>query len=81
MPLAETMCDQCGPPMDDHPKVHVLGGGSWHHDCTPYAVKQQILDGEHSVDAAVTASVFEAAESGVHGDDLRAKIQSLHKGV
>ena len=80
MALAITECDQCGPPGDDHPKVH-YGLQTWHHDCVPYRVKQEILDGAHGVSREVTAGIFEACESGKKGDELRAHILGLHEEV
>lgn len=74
----KTACDQCGQ-VDDHPKVHVFDGGTWHHDCTPHSVKQQILTGVHGVAAEVTGAVFDACEGGLRGDDLREHITALHK--
>ena len=71
-----TQCDGCGQ-VDDHPKLH-YGVQTYHHDCTPYVVKQAVLDGAHSVDRATTAAVFDACEGGLRGDELRAHIFELH---
>jgi len=75
---AEVACDHCGQ-TDDHPKVHALGGGTWHHDCTPVPVKDDMLAGVHSISAERTAAVFEACEGGLRGDELRARIAELHE--
>ncbi len=75
---AITTCDQCGG-SDDHPKVH-YSTSTWHHDCTPAKIKTEILGGPiHAVDGATLAKVFDAAENGVHGNDLLTKIQQLHE--
>jgi hypothetical protein len=77
---AITACDQCGK-ADDHPKVH-YGLNTWHHDCTPAKVKEEILGGAvHAVDSGILSKVFEAAEGGTRGNDLLAHIQQLHEGV
>jgi hypothetical protein len=77
---AITSCDQCGA-YDDHPKVH-YGLNTWHHDCTPARIKNEILGGAiHAVDADVLAKVFDAAENGVHGNELVAHIVQLHEGT
>lgn len=74
---AVTACDQCGG-SDDHPKVH-YGLNTWHHDCTPAKVREEILRGTiHAVDSSVLAKVFEAAANGVRGDELLGHIQRLH---
>lgn len=76
-----TKCDQCHGPDDegdDHPKVHQLGGGSYHHDCTPATLKAAILDGAHGTSREVTAEIFQVCEDGKRGDELLAHIQELH---
>jgi len=72
----QTTCDHCGQ-HDDHPKLH-YGEKTYHHDCTPAPVKEEILSGVHSESAEITAAIFQAAEDGVHGDMLLAKIEELH---
>ena len=66
-------CDQCGQ-TDDHPKVHNSDGATHHHDCLPADRKAELIA---SSDKA--AVIVAAAESGVHGDELRAHIFDLHR--
>lgn len=70
-----TQCDHCGQ-FDDHPKLH-YGEATYHHDtaCLPLKVRQDI--GDHPMVAAITA----AADSGVHGEELRQHIFALHAPV
>lgn len=88
----ETACDQCGQ-YDDHPKLHLgrLGApvdpdkiiigfhsGTWHHDCAPRKLKLDILGStSHSQHPLITAKIFDAAEKGMRGDDLREFAASL----
>jgi recombinational DNA repair protein (RecF pathway) len=65
-------CDWCGQ-SDDHPKVHYYDGRTHHHDCLSADQKAELIASSDKVGAIITA-----AESGVHGDDLRAHIFSLH---
>lgn len=58
-------CDQCGQ-SDDHPKVLVSDGGSFHHDCVNFQLKQQLVESNDKV-----AAIIEACEGGMKGDDLR----------
>jgi hypothetical protein len=69
-------CAQCGQ-ADDHPKVRLgdaFGSSgevvSMHLDCLPYSVAQSLCN-EPGV-GALRAAAIDAAESGTHGDDLRA---------
>jgi hypothetical protein len=66
-------CDFCGQ-TDDHPKVHGFNGSTHHHDCLSADQKAELAA---SSDKA--AAIIAAAESGVHGDELRAHIFDLHK--
>jgi hypothetical protein len=66
-------CDQCGL-SDDHPKVHYSGGGTRHHDCLSADQKAELIASSDKV-----GDIIAAAESGVHGDDLRTHILDLHK--
>lgn len=69
---AAVQCDQCGQ-TDDHPKVHVDNGQTYHHDCLPFRLRQVVIEtSEHGKD------IIEAAESGIRGDQLVSHIQSLH---
>jgi len=72
--FVSSRCDQCGQ-TDTHPKVHSFGGGTHHHDCLPADAKADL--GQSSDKAA---AIIAAAESGVHGDDLRSHIFALHEG-
>ena len=71
-PVNLSRCDQCGQ-TDDHPKVHGFGGSTHHHDCLSADQKAELAA---SSDKA--AATIAAAESGVHGDELRAHILDLH---
>jgi len=71
--LHVSRCDQCGQ-SDDHPKVHGFGGSTHHHDCLSFDQKAELIASSDKVGA-----IIEAAESGTHGDDLRAHILDLHK--
>jgi hypothetical protein len=66
-------CDFCGK-SDDHPKVHGFSGSTHHHDCLSADQKAELV-----ASAPQAAAIIAAAESGVHGDDLRAHIFDLHK--
>jgi hypothetical protein len=66
-------CDFCGQ-SDDHPKVHFFDGRTHHHDCLSADQKAELAA---SSDKA--AAIIAAAESGTHGDELRAHILDLHK--
>lgn len=72
MARALTRCDQCGQ-IDDHPMVHILGGRSVHHDCLSASERDLVIGSD-----PVAAQIVEAAESGIHGDDLVAHIEQLH---
>jgi recombinational DNA repair protein (RecF pathway) len=72
-PVNVSRCDQCGQ-VDDHPKVHYSDGGTRHHDCLSVDQKAELAA---SSDKA--AAIIAAAESGTHGDELRAQIFDLHK--
>lgn len=77
------LCDGCGQ-TDNHPMIHVAYGvwkkderttvrePSFHFDCLPQEYRD-LLDGPQH---AVTVAAIEAAESGVHGEELREFIQS-----
>lgn len=69
--LHVTGCDQCGQ-HDDHPKVHTFDGRTYHHDCMPFDLKADVTQDP------IAAQIVQAAESGVHGAELRAHILSLH---
>lgn len=73
MPHAVTRCDQCGQ-YDDHPKVHAYEGGTWHHDCLPADRRADLIAA-----SPLIAQVIEACEGGLHGQDLRDHIVSLHQ--
>jgi hypothetical protein len=63
-------CDQCGQ-HDDHPKVHLFDGRTFHHDCLPYDIRAQVVENP------VAAQAVAAAESGIRGGELRAHILSI----
>lgn len=65
-------CDTCGQ-YDDHPKLH-YGEETFHHDtaCLPVRVRRDI--GDHPMVSAITA----AADSGLHGEDLRQHVVAIH---
>jgi hypothetical protein len=70
--LHVSRCDQCGQ-VDDHPKVHT-DVHTYHHDCLSVDLRDQIIgSSEHG------RAIIEAAESGVHGHELREHILGLHK--
>lgn len=70
MARVATPCDHCGQ-NDDHPKLH-YGEETYHHDCTPAKVRAAVAD------VPVVLEIIAAAESGIRGDDLVAKIAELH---
>lgn len=74
-----TQCEECLK-VDDHPKVH-YGIRTMHHDCTPESIRREIFHpaSAHSVSEAATRAAFDAADSGIHGDDLRAHIAAVHE--
>jgi hypothetical protein len=73
-----SQCETCGK-NDDHPKAHVLVADpvqglvakTFHHDCIPFAIKEQLLANE---DPHIN-KVIEACEGGLKGDKLREAIQ------
>lgn len=65
-------CDQCGQ-VDDHPKVHVSDGGTFHHDCVSADLRAQLVQDDRA------RQIVELAESGIHGDELRARIIAIHE--
>jgi hypothetical protein len=67
-----TQCEQCGA-VDTHPKAHWNDGGTYHHDCIPFKLKNQLIETTKHAEA-----VIKAAESGIRGDALLAHIESLH---
>jgi hypothetical protein len=69
-----TQCDQCGQ-TDTHPKVHI-GEVTKHNDCLAFSEKQMVV-----TSSPVAAQIIEAAEGGTHGDELLARIESLHENV
>lgn len=79
-------CEQCGE-YDPDPKVHYGFNAelhTWHHDCTPKSVIDDILGGFHSQHALVAARIFNLCKgdehkdvAGLRGDDLRAAIQKI----
>ncbi len=71
MSRAVVKCTQCGQ-SDDHPKVHAEPAGVFHHDCLPYELRAQVSNDQNA------KSIVEAAESGIHGDDLLKHIADLH---
>lgn len=70
---ANSTCDQCGA-SDDHPKVVTTDRGTFHHDCLPFALKQEFKESSE-----VLAKVIEACEGGLKGDKLRDKITKLQE--
>jgi hypothetical protein len=79
-----TQCDGCGQ-VDDHPKLHFAGEGmsnadTYHHDCIPYKIEKQLLDGAGYEDG-ILAGIIKKAKAGTHGNDLLAHIQKVHKAV
>lgn len=81
--LGVQVCDACGQ-TDTDPMIHVAYGSwkkddrtviiepSFHFDCLPTEFRTD-LDLPQN---ATTAAAIAAAESGIHGEDLRAFIQS-----
>ncbi|GAB3884663.1 RING finger protein [Terrabacter terrigena] len=65
-----TRCDQCGQ-IDDHPKVHVFNGGTFHHDCLSYDLRSDLMQDDR------VAAIITAAEGGTRGAKLRAHIAKL----
>lgn len=65
-------CDGCKQ-WDTHPKAHFNTGGSFHHDCLPATLRQLLIETN-----PLAKPIIEAAEQGVHGEDLLAFIQELH---
>lgn len=69
-------CAHCGK-YDDHPRVVFWDDegdkSSRHHDCLDADQRAGLM--KHPI----AAKVIEAAEGGVHGDELRAHIERLHK--
>ena len=72
MNLHVSRCDFCGQ-SDDHPKVHGFNGSTHHHDCLSADQKAEL-----AASSPQAAAIIEAADSGVHGDELRAHIFDLH---
>ena len=70
--LTISRCDQCGQ-QDDHPKVHVAFGGTFHHDCLSADLHAELS--AHPI----VGQIIAAAQGGMHGDDLRDHIHSLHQ--
>ena len=73
---SKTVCDGCDE-YDDHPKVNVgyldaREGETFHNDCLPGHIESALADNP------VATNIIQAAKDGVHGDDLRKHIQSLH---
>jgi len=66
MELVPLICDGCGA-ADDHPKLH-YGADTYHHDCIPYRVLQDLttvgtfVDGRY-VETPGVAMSEEAAET------------------
>jgi hypothetical protein len=58
-------CTGCGQ-SDDHPKVYVIDGRIYHHDCLPGDLRVQ-LD-------PLAETITSAAHSGTRGDALRSFI-------
>lgn len=71
--MFSSRCDQCGQ-TDDHPKVIGYAGTTHHHDCLSSDAKAEL-----SASSPQAAAIIAAAESGIHGDDLRAHILALHQ--
>lgn len=83
-PVDNHTCAVCGQ-LDDHPMIHwfapwerqvdegklIVENPSFHFDCLPAEIREQIADDPHHT---VTMAAIEAAENGLHGDDLRAFI-------
>lgn len=74
MANAVSRCEHCGQ-HDDHPKVHFNTGRTVHHDCLSADERADVVGSAEHAEAIVVA-----AESGTHGDDLRAHIVGLHNG-
>lgn len=81
------VCQRKSGKADDHPMVHVGYGALWdagdgtfvldpsfHFDCLPQMYRDQIADDPGHIN---TRATIRAAESGIHGDDLRAHIDKL----
>lgn len=66
-----TQCDQCGQ-TDTHPKYHIANGLTKHYDCLSFSERQALIDSLPAIEQVVTA-----AESGTHGADLVARIQTV----
>ena len=71
MSLNVTRCQQCGQ-SDDHPKVIVSDGGTFHHDCVSADLRDALVASNPEV-----GEIIAAAQAGTHGDDLRSFILSL----
>lgn len=69
---AATQCDYCGA-VDNHPKSHWNTGESYHFDCLPYD-KREAFVASHPL----AGKLVEAAQSGVHGEQLRTFSAQLH---
>jgi hypothetical protein len=67
-----TQCDQCGK-TDTDPKAHWNDGRTFHHDCLPFKLKNELIAATKHGE-----SIIQKAESGVRGSALVAHIESLH---
>jgi hypothetical protein len=85
---ADDTCVMCNL-TDDHPKVHygldyALPSGLrikapvMHHDCAPVDIKAEIIAGAHSQHPLLAARIFQAADDGARGGDLRDVILGLN---
>ncbi len=80
---ALTGCDHCGQ-QDDHPKHH-FGVETYHHDCAPARVVNQVT-AESQVDdpdiaehAKRALTIRKLALDGTRGEKLLARIEKLDK--
>lgn len=79
-PVENHPCAGCGQ-LDDHPMIHVMGpyqaegtihlAPSFHYDCLPQEYGSLVASGDEH---AVTRAAIEAAQNGIHGDELRSFI-------
>jgi hypothetical protein len=70
----DSTCDHCGL-TDGHPKIFLMTGGVWHHECAPAKVKADIIGGSHNQHPLLFSKTVEANQNGKRGEDLRAFIK------
>ena len=73
--MADSLCEGCRK-FDSDPKAHWNTGGSFHHDCLPAQLRQELIDNH-----PLGLQIIEAAEGGKRGKDLLAFIQQLHENL